>query len=138
MKVRLESNFVKANVNVKDGDIISLLDEGKYVVTKFGKALNFTAKLSDGEEKTYTANGTTQKNLTNEYGDDTKNWMNKNLKVWVVRQVVKGKMTNVLYLTPEHWTEPVRDSEVIDDHEVTVVDDIPVVEDNINVKDIPF
>lgn len=135
MKIKIDSLYLKAGVNVKDGDKIVLLDEGKYNPTKFGKALNFKVRLEDGEEKIYTANATTQKNLINEFGDDSANWKDKTLKAWVVRQVVKGKMTNVLYLTPENWTEPVRDAEVIDEHS-----DIPIIEEEgeINVKDIPY
>lgn len=147
MKIEIETSFVKAGVNVNQGDIIKLLDEGEYKIIKVGenqeakKVLQFQAQLPDGQVKTYTMNVTTQKNLIQEWSKDSKTWMNKPLKVWVVSQMSFGKMIKVLILTPEDWKEPVREEEVTITQEEPK-DDIPVVEeenpDDIDVKDIPF
>jgi hypothetical protein len=111
MKVIPQSNFIKAKVNVQDGDTIKLINEGNYVdildrtTGKKKKVLQFEVELEDGETKTYTMNNTTQINLTQEWGNDSKKWIGKPLRAWIVRQMAFGKLTNVLILTPESWTD---------------------------------
>ena len=65
-------------------------------------------------------NTTTQKNLIEEWGDDSKEWQGKGLRVWLVRQLSFGKMINILILTPKTWTAPSKEES----------DNIPIVEDS--------
>ncbi len=105
MKIKLESKYLKAGVNIKDGDIITLLDEGKYEMKtgQYGtkKVLSFNVLLADGSEKIYSANTTTQKNLIKAWGDDTSDWVNKRIRAWIVKQVIAGEMKDILVFTPE-------------------------------------
>lgn len=123
MKITIESDYIKAGVNVKEGDILTLLDEGKYksINTKEGpkKVLQFSVELSNGETKIYTMNTTTQKNLIEEWGDDSNDWQGKELRAWIVRQLSFGKMISVLILSPKSWTAPNKEES----------DEIPIVED---------
>jgi len=109
MKIDIPSDFVKAGQNIKQGDLVQLLDEGKWrdftgADGKTRKVLNFQMQLENGDVKGYTMNKTTMRILTGEYGDDTKKWMQRDLKAHVVTQMAFGKMISVLILTPPYWT----------------------------------
>ena len=112
MKIKIQSQFVSGE-DVKQGDIVYLLDEGEYrkLPEQFRRegrenVLTFQMKLPDGNIKFYTMNKTTQQNLIGVYGDDSKNWINKDLKVHLITQNVAGKMKKVIYLTPPSWETP--------------------------------
>ena len=116
MKIEIESSFIKAGVNIQDGEIVQLLDEGEYKTIKGsdGKSkevLQFQLQLSSGEVKTYTMNITTQREMISAFGDDSKEWIGKKLKANIVKQLAFGKMTNVLVLTPA-GTLPMEEEEM--------------------------
>ena len=124
MKIVIKSTYVKANEDVKAGDIVKLLDEGNYknveIQGKRKEVLQFQLELPNGEAKTYSMNVTTQKNLIEEWGDDSRIWVEKPLKVWIEKQLSFGKRINVLILTPEDWTNPTKEE---------TGEEIPTVED---------
>lgn len=128
MRIELPTQFVKAGVNIHSGDIVQLLDEGKWdtMTGQDGqqkKVLKFEAKLANGEIKTYTMNNTTVKNLTWEWGDDSKNWMKKDLKAHIVSQMAFGKMTKVLILAPPHWEHPTVEENQSSDKDIPVINE---------------
>ena len=108
MEINIPSTFVKLGDNIKADDIVTLLDEGEYKVIKTKEGdkdtLQFQMKLADGAEKTYTMNVTTQKNVIAEWGKDSKEWVGKELKVWVIKQLSFGRTTDAMILTPVDWT----------------------------------
>ncbi len=108
MEINKPTNYIKANVNIRQGDEIELLDEGKWEEMPDGKGgnkqvLKFQAVLPNGEIKGYTMNNTTIDNLTFAYKKDSKNWKRKPLKVWIDRRQSFGKWVDVLILTPPEW-----------------------------------
>lgn len=125
MKAKIYSSYVKANENIFNGDIVKITDEGKYaeLKTKDGKSkevMKFNLELKSGEVKEYTMNNTTAKNMVRAYGEETKKWIKKELKAWVVQQMSFGEMIDVLILSPKDWKKPT---------EGTKEEDIPVIED---------
>ena len=80
--------FLKAT-DVKSGDLIKILDEGKLVESKSFKDLegnpkmnyNFRVSLENGAEKTLTINKTSLRMLADKYTNDTKTWIGKLAKV---------------------------------------------------------
>ena len=120
MKIDIPSDYVKAKENIRNGDIIRLLDEGKWNELedkrsgKVKKVLTFQMELMSGDVKIYTMNKTTMRNMIRGFGtNDSKQWMNKNLKAHIVKQMAFGKLTDVLILTPESWAEPTPPTEEI-------------------------
>ena len=107
MEIEYPSDYVKVNKNIKNGDIVKLLDEGKYETKEIGgerkKLLKFDMELADGSGKIYTMNKTTQQNLIEAWGQDSKEWIGKELKAWVKQQMSFGKEIDVLILTPKDW-----------------------------------
>ena len=66
---------------------------------EFGMQTVFTLRCPNNEERLLTFNQTSQNNLIDSYTDETKQWVGKKVKIWVVKQNVSGKFKNVVYLT---------------------------------------
>lgn len=91
--------FAKKKVDIKDGDIIHVANEGKSVDGQFGLQDVFLVKLTDGREMNVSVNQTSINGLVDAYGEDSVNWIGKPVKVWIVKQNVAGKFLDVLYLS---------------------------------------
>lgn len=96
-------DFLKPD-DVRDGDVVIILDEGVFKTaqeTPFGRpAFQVPVKLPDGRVKTATINRTSRKSLASAYGDDTKEWSQRQSKVSKVKQNVQSVMRDVLYFYP--------------------------------------
>lgn len=55
----------------------------------------------DGEETKWMANKTSLRSLQGAFGNDAESWIDKGIKLWVVEQLVQGKMKKVIYADPE-------------------------------------
>lgn len=101
-KVTTPGNWAKLGIDYKQGDIIKLLDSGRMVKGEFQgrprEQLVFKAGFVTGE-KSIAINQTSINHLVDAYGDDTDAWEGREVKVWVVKQNIKGKLVDVTYLT---------------------------------------
>jgi len=90
--------------DVKDGDIVTIVDEGKYRSadeTPFGREVfEIGVKLPNGEVKTLTMNRTTQRRCVKAWGDETRNWVRRKLRIELREQNVRGVMKTVIYGVP--------------------------------------
>ena len=92
--------FVKAGQDFKDGDILQILDEGRLDDSgDFGPKMVFQVRLPNEESKNLNFNKTSMNYLIDAYGEETLEWKGKDIKVWIVKQMVSNKMTNVVYIT---------------------------------------
>ena len=128
MKVKIESNYLKGNVNCKEGDIIKILNEGKYTNIKSPdgttkKVLQFNVEQENGDNKILTINVASQKILMEKLGDDTTNWIDVPLKISLVQVMAFGKLSYSIILNPDEPEEkPVKVKKVKDE-------EIPIVEE---------
>ena len=100
MKVKVSTRFLKANLNIKDGDLITFKSEGEEGVNQSGRQiLNMLVENPDSDEKTLTVNNTSKANMIKLYGDDTANWVGKEARVNIIKQMVGKEMKEVIYLT---------------------------------------
>lgn len=90
--------YAKKGVDVNNGDIITIANEGKEVEGTFGVQEVFLFKLKSGEEKNISVNQTSMNAIIDAYGDDSLNWIGKEVKVWIITQNVSGKFLQVLYV----------------------------------------
>lgn len=90
--------FAKKGEDYKDGDILTIANEGKQVDGDFGPRHVFLVKLPKGGEKNFTFNQTSINNMVDAYGEDSVNWVGKDVKVWLILQNVQGKMVRVAYV----------------------------------------
>lgn len=113
MKITIPSRFIKPE-DVADGNEIEILEEAQWEHNdQFDRdVLQCEVKLPNGEVKTITLNNTSIRWITDQLGDESKNWIGKKVPIYKLKQNVRGKVKDVLYIgIPEN-----------DD------DDIPVVE----------
>lgn len=96
-----ESKFAKVGVDINDGDVILLLDEGKSVVSTFNgeskEKQEFSVKLPNGKVKTLTLNTRSYNNLIDDFGEDA-DFAGRAVRCEVSLQNVRGEMRNVLTL----------------------------------------
>ena len=91
--------FAKKGQDIKDGDIITLANEGKKVEGQFGVQDVFLVKTADGRELNVKFNKTSLNNMVDAYGENSTHWVGKTVKVWLVKGLVSGKMQSILYLS---------------------------------------
>ena len=106
MKISIPGNFVIPKVDVQDGDLITILDEGKYnklPQDPSREVLTFKVKVPSGDEKYLSMNATSQKEMLIAWGDDSKNWVGKECLVEIIRQKVFDKTKDVIFLHPAKY-----------------------------------
>lgn len=113
------SDFLKAT-DLNGETTVEFVDEGKYVVSPFkdqagNTKQNFNITVRIGEdEKTWTMNKTSQRNIVGVYGDESSAWINKYAKLKTIEMLVGKDIKNVIIgepventnaLAPEGWPE---------------------------------
>ena len=98
-KVTMRGDFAKRGVDIKDGDIVTIQDQGRTVQGNYGSQTIFKIKLADGRVKDFSVNQTSLNNLIDAFGEEAENWVGKEVKVWAILSNVKGKMIKVYYLS---------------------------------------
>lgn len=89
--------FFKKGEDFKDGDILTIANEGKQIEGQFGVQDVFLVKLKDETEGNVNFNQTTINNLIDGYGEDSINWIGKEIKVWMIKMSVQGKIKSVYF-----------------------------------------
>lgn len=117
--VRAQGDYAKKGEDIKDGDLIKILDHGQVVTGDYGDRMVFKVQTRNGE-KNLSFNQKTMNNLIDAFGDDTDNWPNKDVKVFMVKAMVSGKFQNIVYLAHPDW--------VMNDDGSFSKDSIPVIE----------
>lgn len=126
-------DWVKVNEDIKDGDRIKILDAGTVDETgSFGPRKVFKILTTKKKEFIMSFNQTSLNNLVDGFGEDSEEWVNKVVNVFVVKQMVGDKLRNVAYLAPEGWT-------MDDDGQFGSPEEAPKSSKNqLNADDIPF
>lgn len=101
-KVSVGGEFAKKGTDIFDGDLITITNEGDMVEGEYGTQLVLKAKTRNGE-KNISLNQTSQNNLIDAFGDETNTWVGKEIKVFIIKAMVSGKLREVLYLAHPEW-----------------------------------
>lgn len=101
-KVSVGGEFAKKGTDVLDGDLIKINNEGDLVEGEYGEQLVLKVQTRNGE-KNASLNQTSQNNLIDAFGDETSNWVGKEIKVHLIKAMVSGKMREVMYLAHPEW-----------------------------------
>jgi len=90
--------------DVKSGDTVEILDEGVFKPageTPFGRPVfQVRVRTPGGDVKTWTMNKTTMSRLEAAWGDETKNWVGKKVRVELVNMSVRGQFRTVVFGYP--------------------------------------
>ena len=101
-KAPYEYQNVKYEADLKDGDVIKLLDSGTTEVGTYGEQNVFKVKTRNGEKK-LSINQKTINVLVTEFGDESENWVNKDLTVVLKKDTIAGKKVEIVYLVTNGW-----------------------------------
>ncbi len=108
MRILFPSSYLKINNNVRPGDHIRFLDAGINTSTDKDKPkYEFSvAVLRDGvevDQKKFSLNKTNATTMTESFGDDSAQWVGKEMVVNVikVRNPSNGKLVDSIVLTSE-------------------------------------
>ncbi len=106
MKLTTAKNWLKSE-DVKQGDLITFLDEGafvasaKYTYSDGTPRKDFLLKVKHNEvEKDMRLNATNKKLLIKAFGDDTADWVGKTAKLNTADIMVSGKMMKTIVISP--------------------------------------
>lgn len=137
--------FLEKGVDVKNGDIVQIANEGHESEGKYGmqtlflvrvKVINPTSGVEEIKEGNIGFNQTSINCLIDAYGSESKKWIGKVAKTWAIMSNVQGKMTNVYYFTHPN-AEIDKDGNFSIPGQVTAQPAQPEPEE-IRVEDIPF
>src|SRR3990167_9015382 len=85
-----EYNGVKYEADLKNGDIVKILDAGELETGQFGEQKNFKIKTRNGEKKLA-------------FNQETENWIGKDVKVILKKDTIAGKKVAIPYLVVDGW-----------------------------------
>ena len=101
-KVPYEYDGVQYEADIKDNDMVKILDSGNVEQGTYGEETNFKIKTRNGDKK-LTFNQTTINVLVQELGEDTETWVDKDVKVILQKKVIASKKVIVPYLVVGEW-----------------------------------
>ena len=123
-----EGKFAKKGEDIKNGDIVEIVDEGSKVQGKYGEQDVFKIKTVQGEFL-INMNGTSINNMIDAYGPDSKDWVRKKVKIWLIQDFKDGKLIWKMYLThPEQILGQSMADANKELQQENNIDDIPVIE----------
>ena len=102
-KVSVAGEFVDKTKDIKDGDMVTIENAGAVITGQYGNQNVFKVGLPNGEVKNLAFNQTSMNNLIDAYGEDTEEWVNKEVRLFVIKAAVSGKMTRIVYLADPSW-----------------------------------
>ena len=98
-------DFLKAEDVEQKGSKAVFITEGEHAELKSGddvkKVFQIDIEFPDKTKKTWTMNKTSQLAISEEYGKDTKTWVNKGIKFEIANQSIAGTMRKVIYGLPD-------------------------------------
>lgn len=101
-KQSVAGNYAKKGQDIKDGDTITINNQGAVVQGQYGDQNVFEIKTSQGDF-ILSINQTSINSLVDEWGEESSAWVGKKVKVHAIKQNVAGKFINVYYVAPEGY-----------------------------------
>lgn len=98
-KADYEYEGKKYEADLKNGDVVKILNEGAVVAGQFGDQQVFSIETRNGE-KNVTLNQRSINAIIDSMGDDSKKWVGQKVNVLVTKAMVAGKKCIIAYLVP--------------------------------------
>lgn len=128
--------WLRKGEDVKDQDLVEIMNEGTEEDGQFGTQDVFLVKTAAGKEGKLSFNQTSLNNLIDAFGDDAVNWVGKTVKVWLFKDFKDGKLVVKLIIT---HPEAILTNAGFVTPGKAAKEDIPIVEENeVDLRDIPF
>ena len=125
-KEAYEYEGTKYDADIKNGDTVTILDGGVTEMGQYGEQDNFKIKTRNGEKK-MALNQKTKNVLIEEFGDETEEWIGKDVLVLLKKDVIANKKVIIPFLVTEGWSldeygELVKDGEATTKGDVDSID----------------
>ena len=134
--IRARGEFAKKGEDVKDGDIVTVLNEGEWIEGQFGQQFVVKVQTRNGE-KNVNFNQTSINILHDEFGDDTAKWIGREVLIRVKKDTVAGKKVDIYYFVTPDW-EFDEYRELVRTTQKSEVVDPNYPQEDIKPEDIPF
>lgn len=92
----------KYEADIKDGDNIKILNEGSAITGQFGDQIVFLVSTRNGE-KTLPLNQSSLNVLHDELGEESKEWIGKEVRVILQKGTFAGKRGVATYIVTGDW-----------------------------------
>ena len=92
----------KYDADIQAGDKIKILKEESIVPGQWGDQRQFPIETRNGE-KGLGLNQSTINVLIDTWGDESKNWIGKELNILIHKTIIAGEKKKVVYAVPEGW-----------------------------------
>ena len=100
---RPQGEFAKKGEDITDNDIVVIKSEGEYIEGQYGQQFVIKIQTRNGE-KNVNFNQTTVNILHDELGEETSNWIGKEVTIRAKKDVVAGKGVDIYYFVTPEWT----------------------------------
>lgn len=101
---RVQGDFAKKGEDINNGDVVIIKSEGEYIEGQYGQQFVIKIQTKNGEDKNVNFNQTTINILHDEFGEDTTNWIGKEVTIRAKKDVVAGKKVDIYYFVTPEWT----------------------------------
>ena len=108
---------------------MTIKDAGRIVDGQFGSQKKFLVSTRNGDKRA-TFNQSTENILVDVFGEDSEDWIGKEVTALTRKAEIAGKKVIILYLVTEGWS--------LDDYGALVNESQENPEENINYDDIPI
>ena len=92
----------KYEADLKTGDVVKILDSGNVELGQYGEQRNFKVKTRNGEKKVG-FNQQTVNVLVQEFGENSEDYVGKDVRVILKKDVIAGKKVIIAYFVTEGW-----------------------------------
>jgi len=101
-KVAYTYENVEYEADLQNGDTVKILDAGVIEAGQFGDQHNFKIDTRNGEKK-QSFNQATQNVLHDELGEESENWIGKEVNVILKKDTIAGKKVIIAYFVTDGW-----------------------------------
>jgi hypothetical protein len=100
--VRAQGEFAVKGQDINAGDVVTIKNEGQMIEGQFGQQFVILVETKNGD-KNVNFNQTTVNILHDELGDDTTQWVGKQVVIRAKKDVVAGKKVDIYYFVTPDW-----------------------------------
>jgi predicted lipoprotein len=94
--------FAKKGEDINDGDMVTIKSEGEWIEGQFGQQFVIKVETKNGE-KNVNFNATTRNILHDEFGDETSEWINKEVLIRTKKDNIGGRKVEIYYFVTPEW-----------------------------------
>jgi len=102
-KAPYEYEGTQYEADLKNGDIVKILDSGETEMGQYGEQTVFKIKTRNGDKK-LSFNQNTINVLVQEFSEETEDWIDKEVKVLLKKDIIANKKVIIPYLVTEDWS----------------------------------